>query len=134
RCHQTNLSRLVDRPNSQAENFLAKRRSHRFKVCHALLPSRRMEHSQRSRGNTASSPITPRRGEIGTDTESHPLDPPGEPIGEPIGPGLAWMQPYGGGRSTSSHLHCEHLARTGTDAPECFASRGSWVRVPSSPP
>ena len=24
--------------------------------------------------------------------------------------------------------------RTATDSPECFASRGSWVRVPSSPP
>jgi hypothetical protein len=65
--------------------------------------------------------------------QSHPLG-AGEPTGEPISPGAPRTQPYTYGRLTPSDLHSGELVLTATDARECFASRGSWVRVPSSPP
>jgi hypothetical protein len=49
----------------------------------------------------------------------------GEPTGEPNRSARLRTGPYRCGRCTSCDLHSERLARTRTDARECFASRGS---------
>lgn len=52
--------------------------------------------------------------------------------GEPVWLVSLRTDPNGCGRWTPSDLHSDRLARTPTDAPECSAPRGSWVRAPSS--
>ena len=52
--------------------------------------------------------------------------------GEPVWLVSLRTDPNGCGRWTTSDLHSDRLARTPTDAPECSAPRGSWVRAPSS--